>query len=109
MRLAIAQPCLGSSETVLKRSSVPWTKSFGFAILWLSTIRIVDCQGWLFGNGRYYDTWEINVTGLDPATSCVTGRSSLPLNWGLAWSGESGTGRSGIIKVQHSRLSRLWR
>ena len=45
MRLAIAQPCLGSSETVLKRSSVPWTKSFGFAILWLSTIRIVDCQG----------------------------------------------------------------
>ena len=47
MRLAIAQPCFGSSETVLriKRSSVPWTKSFGFAILWLSTIRIVDCQG----------------------------------------------------------------
>src|SRR5437762_5087517 len=47
MRLAIAHPCLGSSETVLriKRSSVPWTKSFGFAILWLSTIRIVDCQG----------------------------------------------------------------
>ena len=47
MRLAIAQPCFGSSETVLriKRSSVPWTKSFGFAILWLSTIGIVDCQG----------------------------------------------------------------
>src|SRR6266480_7621679 len=47
MRLAIAHPCFGSSETVLriKRSSVPWTKSFGFAILWLSTIRIVDCQG----------------------------------------------------------------
>jgi len=20
---------------------------------------------WLFGNGRYYDTWEISVTGLD--------------------------------------------
>jgi len=45
----------------------------------------------LFGNGRYYDTWEISVTGLDPATSCVTGRRSLPLNCGLAWSGESGT------------------
>ena len=29
----------------LKRSSVPWTISFGFAILWLSTISIVDCQG----------------------------------------------------------------
>src|SRR5207302_5107965 len=97
MRLAIAQPCFGSSETVLriKRSSVPWTISFGLAILWLSTIRIVDCQGvairQLFGNGRYYDTWEISVTGLDPATSCVTGRRSLPLNCGLAWSGESGT------------------
>src|SRR5580693_1113585 len=47
MRLAMAQPCLGSSETVfrIKRSSVPCTRSFGFAILWLSTISIVDCQG----------------------------------------------------------------
>src|SRR5205807_6675002 len=47
MRLAIAHPCFGSSETVFKmrRSSVPWTRSFGFAILWLSTIVIVDCQG----------------------------------------------------------------
>jgi hypothetical protein len=32
---------------------------------------------WLLGNGRYYDTWEITVTGLDPATSRVTGRRSL--------------------------------
>src|SRR5213083_1536667 len=47
MRLAMAQPCFGSSETVfrIKRSSVPCTRSFGFAILWLSTISIVDCQG----------------------------------------------------------------
>src|SRR2546423_4665140 len=47
MRLAMAQPCLGSSEMVfrIKRSSVPWTRSFGFAILWLSTIVIFDCQG----------------------------------------------------------------
>src|ERR1700676_1069846 len=47
MRFAMAQPCLGSSETVLriKRSSVPWTRSVGFAILWLSTIGLVDCQG----------------------------------------------------------------
>src|SRR5580704_14680125 len=47
MRFAMAQPCLGSSESVLriKRSSVPWTRSFGFAILWLSTMIIVDCQG----------------------------------------------------------------
>src|SRR6266566_2660256 len=109
MRLAIAQPCLGSSETVLKRSSVPWTKSFGFAILWLSTIRIVDCQGWLFGNGRHYDTWEISVTGLDPAISCVTGRCSFPLNCGLAGSAESGTDRSAIVKVQHRGFARLGR
>ena len=47
MRFAMAQPCFGSSEIVLriKRSSVPWTRSFGFAILWLSTTVIVDCQG----------------------------------------------------------------
>src|SRR5437899_12924864 len=47
MRLAIAQPCFGSSEIVfkIKRSRVPWTRSFGFAILWLSTTPIVDCQG----------------------------------------------------------------
>jgi hypothetical protein len=47
MRLAIAQPCFGSSETVftIKRSSVPCTRSFGFATLWLSTISIVDYQG----------------------------------------------------------------
>src|SRR5215472_5553373 len=47
MRFAIAQPCFGSSEMVLriKRSSVPCTRSFGFAILWLSTVAIVDCQG----------------------------------------------------------------
>src|SRR5215472_5864986 len=47
MRFAIAHPCFGSSEMVLriKRSSVPCTRSFGFAILWLSTISIVDCQG----------------------------------------------------------------
>src|SRR6516162_10241526 len=46
MRFAIAHPCLGSSESVLRirRSSVPCTRSFGFAILWLSTISIVDCQ-----------------------------------------------------------------
>src|SRR5438270_1956302 len=46
MRLAIAHPCFGSSETVLRirRSRVPCTRSFGFAILWLSTIGIVDCQ-----------------------------------------------------------------
>ena len=57
MRLAIAQPCFGSSETVLriKRSSVPWTKSFGFAILWLSTIRIVDCQGC---SGCSWPAWD---------------------------------------------------
>lgn len=29
----------------IKRSSVPWTRSFGLAILWLSTTVIVDCQG----------------------------------------------------------------
>ena len=35
IRLAMAQPCLGSSETVLRisRSSVPWTRSLGFPIL----------------------------------------------------------------------------
>src|SRR2546430_4965491 len=32
--------------TTLFRS--PWTRSFGFAILWLSTISIVDCQGMVF-------------------------------------------------------------
>src|SRR6185295_12767879 len=34
MRFAIAQPCLGSSETVLRtsRSSVPWTRSLGLPI-----------------------------------------------------------------------------
>jgi len=34
MRLAIAQPCLGSREIVLRisKSRVPWTKSVGFAI-----------------------------------------------------------------------------
>src|SRR5216110_2308079 len=34
MRLAMAQPCLGSSEMLLriKRSRVPWTRSVGFAI-----------------------------------------------------------------------------
>src|SRR5207248_2439634 len=47
MRFAMAQPCFGSSEMVfrIKRSRVPWTRSFGFAILWLSTTLIVDCQG----------------------------------------------------------------
>lgn len=47
IRLAIAHTCLGSSESVfrIKRSSVPWTRSFGLAILWLSTTVIVDCQG----------------------------------------------------------------
>jgi len=52
MRFAIAQPCLGSSETVLriKRSSVPWTRSFGLAIPWLSTIGLVDCQGMASAN-----------------------------------------------------------
>src|SRR5437016_13414560 len=47
MRLAIAQPCFVSNEIVfkIKRSKDPWTISFGFAILWLSTTPIVDCQG----------------------------------------------------------------
>src|SRR5215472_7918676 len=47
MRFAMAQPCFGSSEIVLriKRSSVPWTRSFVFAILWLSTTPIVNCRG----------------------------------------------------------------
>jgi hypothetical protein len=47
MRFAIAHPCFASGELVfrIKRSSVPWTRSFGFAILWLSTTTIVDCQG----------------------------------------------------------------
>src|SRR5215472_6078620 len=57
MRFAIAHPCLGSSEIVfrIKRSSVPWTRSFGFAILWLSTTAIVDCQGMAAG----YNSWEV--------------------------------------------------
>jgi hypothetical protein len=47
MRLAIAQPCFGSSEMVLRmsRSRVPCTRSLGFPILCLSTLTIVDSQG----------------------------------------------------------------
>src|SRR6266705_2063574 len=47
MCLAVAHTCLGSSESVsrVKRSSVPWARSLDVAILWLSTISIVDCQG----------------------------------------------------------------
>src|SRR6266480_4411690 len=107
MRFAIAHPCFGSSETVFKirRSSVPCTRSFGFAILWLSTISIVDCQGMDIRQWsllRYLGDQRDSTGSRDLR---VTGRRSLPLNWGLAWRGESGTGRSGIIKVQRSRLS----
>src|SRR5216684_9228816 len=49
MRLAIAQPCLGSSEIVLRirRSRVPWTKSLGFPMFTIiyNSAPIVDRQG----------------------------------------------------------------
>jgi hypothetical protein len=50
----------------IRRSSVPWTRSFGFAILWLSTTVIVDCQG-VRGEHRaiaWTDPWssECDVT-----------------------------------------------
>jgi hypothetical protein len=66
MRFAIAQPCFGSSEMVLriKRSSVPCTRSFGFAILWLSTVDIVDCQGILRFPAMAADTANQAAAGL---------------------------------------------
>jgi hypothetical protein len=49
MRLAIAQPCLGSSEIVLRirRSRVPWTRSLGLPIFQMiyNTLAVVDSQG----------------------------------------------------------------
>src|SRR5882672_8242581 len=49
MRLAMAQPCLGSSEMVLRirRSRVPCTRSLGFPIFQMiyNTPAIVDSQG----------------------------------------------------------------
>src|SRR6185436_10603138 len=51
MRLAIAQPCIGSRDRVfrIRRSRVPWTRSLGFPMSDTSTIYnrrgIVDRQG----------------------------------------------------------------
>src|SRR5260370_23807435 len=60
MRLAMAQPCFGSSAIVLRirRSRVPWTRSLGFPICYTLTIYntevIVDSQGvWDCPVGEY--------------------------------------------------------
>src|SRR4029450_14107481 len=51
MRLAIAQPCFGSSSMALRirKSSVPWTRSIGLPIVSTMTAyntpAIVDCEG----------------------------------------------------------------
>src|SRR5579859_178860 len=83
MRFAMAQPCLGSSEMVfrIKRSSVPWTRSFGFDMLWLSTTLIVDCQGMTRKSCDYRqepqsgptDRWFVSSLSLPAAARAVLG------------------------------------
>src|SRR5579872_4887377 len=62
MRLAIAHPCFASSETTfrIRRSRVPWTRSWGLPIDTLTvdnTRSIVDCQ----------DIMSIDITCPPPA------------------------------------------
>src|SRR5438477_9045628 len=115
MRFAIAHPCFGSSETVFKirRSSVPCTRSFGFAILWLSTISIVDCQGMAIRQWsllRYLGDqrdWTGSLDFLRDRQAFVPTYS----NCGLVWRGTLSQGQAALllIKVQHSRFSRFGR
>src|SRR6476660_729570 len=64
MRLAMAQPCFGSSEMVLRisKSRVPWTRSVGFAMLpRLSTF--VDAHSLVWLASSSYRFTQASVQG----------------------------------------------
>src|SRR4029450_5135204 len=89
MRLAIAQPCAGSSDRIfrMRRSSVPWTRSVGLAI----------CLDYLQSETRW--EWICSLANRKARHSAAKG--------GLADARPSGRGSRAIVGPELKPYCRL--